>query len=87
MIIVTIDNSVGACLAARAQNSFISSTPEGLFERLQCQELMGGVTSCQCVSPVSGERLPGTSEVVVLAIEDAPNCDARGKHRIKQPIL
>ena len=39
---------------------------------------MGGLTICQCVRPDNGVGIPGT-EVVVVAVEDIPNCDILSK--------
>lgn len=64
-------------MIAREESPFLSCSPDGSFEPLQCR-MESGVTTCRCVQPSDGTIIPNT-EVTVTDSDDIPNCNLLGK--------
>ena len=70
--------SAGPCLIAENNGRSVDCDVSGMFKPLQCNSIDDSIAlRCVCVLPSSGDPLAGT-EVIVIELDDAPDCSAIG---------
>ena len=73
-----LDINLGPCVIASQGGVEFDCAPDGNFEPLQCQPVVGDLLRCVCVNPSDGALIENT-EVIVASRDDAPDCDRLGE--------